>query len=122
MKRINLMVEDSQYEWLYQVSDEMGISVAEIVRRSLDAWKRSQDVQDRDLFQVTQPVALFPKQGSGASKAAIDELRQVVMLLTRAVRRTAPPDVMQEFDTRLEEWRSSKANLLPGGKVPPEEQ
>ncbi len=122
MKRINLMVEDSQYEWLYQASDEMGISVAEIVRRSLDAWKKSQDVQDDLLFQVTQPVALFPKQGSGVSKAAIDELRQVVMLLTRAVRRTAPPDVMQEFDTRLEEWRSSKANLLPGGKVPPEEQ
>lgn len=115
------MIPDSQYEWLYQQSEELDISVAEIVRRALDAWMKSQSVQDEDLFQSPYMSSVLFGGKGGNYTAAVEELRQVVKLLTRAVRRTAPPDVMQEFDRRLEEWRK-RDRLSPIQQAPPKEE
>ncbi len=41
MKRLNFNIEESQYEWLSQWSEELGISISEIIRRALKDYIKS---------------------------------------------------------------------------------
>ena len=40
MKRLNLMVPEEDYDWLYEHAEHLDVSVAEVVRSAVSFWKK----------------------------------------------------------------------------------
>lgn len=74
MVRTQIQLTEAQWETLRRLSDEKGVSVAEIIRRSLDRTLRStaQDTEDARLVRV---MTVIGKYRSGLGDVARDHDR-----------------------------------------------
>ncbi len=119
MKRLNLMVPDSQYDWLYEQSEELDISVAEIVRRALDAWIKSRS-ESPPLFEFKPRSNFFgwPRGDNSSLANSIREVQEVVGYIEQALRRTASPETMAAFDAAIAGLRERHRLLSPLGENP----
>lgn len=105
MKRLNFNIQDSQYEWLSQKSEQLGVSISEIIRRALDHWIQAKD-HPFELMRTSDPD--YDPLGSPLeSKPVAQEFKERFDRIERMLWLALPEEARAEIEEEAK--RSAKA-------------